>query len=36
MGEMRNACNINSGKPERKPLGRPRRRWNNSIKTCLR
>ena len=35
MGEMRNACNIHLGKPERKPLGRPRRRWNSFIKLVL-
>jgi hypothetical protein len=28
MGEMRNAYNILVGKPEgKRPLGRPRRRW---------
>jgi hypothetical protein len=33
MGESRNANKILVGKPERKrPQGRPRRRWVNSIK----
>jgi hypothetical protein len=37
MGEKRNACGIFVGKPERKrPLGRPRRRWMDSIKMDLR
>jgi hypothetical protein len=37
MGEKRNACNILVGKPEGiRPLGRPRRRWMNSIKMDLR
>jgi hypothetical protein len=35
--EKRNACRILVGKPEgRRPLGRPRRRWVNNIKTYLR
>jgi hypothetical protein len=30
MGEMRNPYNIFIGKPEgKRPLGRPRRRWDN-------
>jgi hypothetical protein len=34
MAEMRNAHKIVVGKPERKrPLGRPRRRWEDNIKT---
>jgi hypothetical protein len=37
MGEKRNACRILVGKPEGKRLlGRPRRRWVNSIKMDLR
>jgi hypothetical protein len=37
MGEKRNACRILVGKPEgRIPLGRPRRRWVDNIKTDLR
>jgi hypothetical protein len=37
MGEMRNACRILVGKPEEKrPLGRPRRRWADNIKMDLR
>jgi hypothetical protein len=37
MGEKRNACRILVGKPEEKrPLGRPRRRWENNMKTDLR
>jgi hypothetical protein len=33
MGEKRNAYRILVGKPEEKrPLGRPRRRWVNNIK----
>jgi hypothetical protein len=37
MGEVRNACNILVGKPERKrPLGRPRHRWEDNIRMDLR
>jgi hypothetical protein len=37
MGEKRNAYRILVGKPEgRRPLGRPRRRWMDNIKTALR
>jgi hypothetical protein len=37
MGEVRGAYNILDGKPEgRRPLGRPRRRWENNIKMDLR
>jgi hypothetical protein len=33
MGKVRGAYNILVGKPEgRRPLGRPRRRWENNIK----
>jgi hypothetical protein len=33
MGEVRGAYNILVGRPEgRKPLGRPRRRWEDNIK----
>jgi hypothetical protein len=33
MGEVRGAYNILVGRPEgRRPLGRPRRRWENNIK----
>jgi hypothetical protein len=33
MGDKRNACRVLVGKPEEKrPLGRPRRRWVDSIK----
>jgi hypothetical protein len=33
---MRNACNNLVGKPERKrPLGRPRRRWEDNIRMDL-
>jgi hypothetical protein len=36
MGKKRNACRILVGKPERKrPSGRPRRRWVDSIKIDL-
>jgi hypothetical protein len=36
MGEVRGAYNILVGKPEgRRPLGRPRRRWVDKIKTEL-
>jgi hypothetical protein len=36
MGEMRNAYNILVRKPEgRRPLGRPRRRWEGNIKLLL-
>jgi hypothetical protein len=37
MGEKRNGYTILVGKPEGKsPLGRPRRRWVDNIKTDLR
>jgi hypothetical protein len=37
MGEMRGAYNILVGQPEgRRPLGRPRRRWEDNIKMGLR
>jgi hypothetical protein len=37
MGEVRVAYNILVGKPEgRRPLGRPRRRWEDNIKMDLR
>jgi hypothetical protein len=33
MGEVRSAYNILVGRPEgRRPLGRPRRRWEDNIK----
>jgi hypothetical protein len=36
MGETRNAYRILVGKPEgKRPLGRPRRRWVDNIKTDL-
>jgi hypothetical protein len=36
MGQMRNAYNILFGKPEGKiPLGRPRHRWEDIIRTDL-
>jgi hypothetical protein len=37
MGEVRGAYNILVGRPEgRRPLGRPRRRWDDNIKLDLR
>jgi hypothetical protein len=37
MGEKKNAYRILVGKPEgKRPLGRPRRRWVDSIKMDLR
>jgi hypothetical protein len=37
MGEVRGAYNILVGRPEgRRPLGRPRRRWEVNIKIDLR
>jgi hypothetical protein len=37
MGEVRNAYSILVGKPEgRRPLGRPRRRWEDNIGMDLR
>jgi hypothetical protein len=36
MGQMRNAYKILVGKPEEKrSLGRPRRRWEDNIKTNI-
>jgi hypothetical protein len=36
MGEKRGACRILVGRPEgRRPLGRPRRRWEDNIKMDL-
>jgi hypothetical protein len=37
MGEKRNAYRLLVGKPEgKRPLGRPRRRWADSIKIYIR
>jgi hypothetical protein len=37
MGEVRGAYNISVGRPEgRRPLGRPRRRWEDNMKLGLR
>jgi hypothetical protein len=37
MGEVRDAYDIFVGRPDgRRPLGRPRRRWEDNIKTDLR
>jgi hypothetical protein len=37
MGEVRGAYKILVGRPEvRRPLGRPRRRWDDNIKIDLR
>jgi hypothetical protein len=37
MGEKRNACRILVGKPEgKRPLGRPRCRWEDNIRMDLR
>jgi hypothetical protein len=37
MGEVRGAYNILVGRPEgRRPLGRPRHRWEDNIKMYLR
>jgi hypothetical protein len=37
MGEVRGVYNILAGRPEgRRPLGRPRRRWEDNIKLDLR
>jgi hypothetical protein len=37
MGEVKGAYNILVGRPEgRRPLGRPRRRWEDNIKMDLR
>jgi hypothetical protein len=37
MGQKRGACRALVGKPEgRRPLGRPRRRWEDNIKMDLR
>jgi hypothetical protein len=37
MGEVRSAYNILVGRPEgRRPLGRPRRRWEDNIKMDFR
>jgi hypothetical protein len=37
MGEMRNIYNILFGKPDgKRPLGRPRQRWEDNIRMDLR
>jgi hypothetical protein len=37
MGEERRVCRVLVGKPEgRRPLGRPRRRWDDGIRMDLR
>jgi hypothetical protein len=37
MGEVRDAYNVLVGRPEgRRPLGRPRRRWEDNINMDLR
>jgi hypothetical protein len=37
MGDRRDACRILMGKPEeRRPLGKPRRKWEDNIKTYFR
>jgi hypothetical protein len=37
MGEMRNTYKILVGKPEgKRPLGRPKRRWEDNIRMDLR
>jgi hypothetical protein len=37
MGEGRNLCRVLVGKPEgKRPLGRPRHRWEDGIKMYLR
>ena len=37
MGQSRNACRVLVGKPEgKRPLGRPRRRWEDNITVDLR
>jgi hypothetical protein len=37
MGEVRNADNIFAGRPEgKRPLGKPRRRWEDNIRIGLR
>ena len=36
MGEKRSVCRVLVGKPEgKRPLGRPRRRWEDNIKMDL-
>ena len=36
-GEIRGTCGVSAGRPEiRRPLGRPKRRWEDSIKMDLR
>jgi hypothetical protein len=36
MGERRGAYRVLVGKPEgKRPLGRPRHRWDDNIKICL-
>jgi hypothetical protein len=37
MGEERKLCKVSVGKPKgRRSLGRPRRRWENGLRTDLR
>ena len=36
MGERRGVCGVSVGKPEgKRPLGRPRRRWEDNIKVDI-
>ena len=33
MGDKRGSCRVSAGRPEgKRPLGRPRRRWENNVK----
>jgi hypothetical protein len=37
MGEGKGVCEVSVGRPEcKRPLGRPRRRWQNNIKMDVR
>ena len=37
IGDRRDLCRVSAGRPEgRRPLGRPRRRWENNVKMYVK